>query len=161
MSYELGQGERPEIKVRLAASAFAILNTLSTDEGISASAISAEVGLSESAVGKQITKLRGLGLVERHRGKNGGLLIYLAEKGRKFVEQISDVNPEVEIKSYELEVRKMASVKLQDDILEELETLMDEEELDSLTEATDFALSDYFGLLDEEPEEEPEELEER
>lgn len=141
------------LKIVLGDTDYELLGLLSTDEGKSSTELGDEVELSSSSVGKHITTLRGLGLVKRRRVEDKGLLIYLTEKGERFLEQ---KNPK--IKSSNQEVTQMAvNVKIQDDICEELEQLMEEENLSSYSEAVDFALADYFGL---EEESEAEELEE-
>ncbi len=131
--------------MKLSDSANQILNTVSTDEGISLSSLADEIELSESAVSKQVTKLRGLGLVDRHRDADGDLLIYLSVKGENFLSKNTELNPTSGGDNMAV------SVKLSDDLVEELDTLIEEEELSSYAEAVDFALADYFDLLEDEP----------
>lgn len=142
------------LKVGLGDTDYAILGLLSVDEGKSTTELEDEIRLSSSSVSKHITKLRGLNLVQRHRDGDEGFLIYLTEKGERFLNQKGNSNPR--------EVRQMAvSVKIADDICEELEQLMEEENFSSYSEAVDFALADYFDLLEEPEEEIEEEMENR
>ncbi len=135
-----------EIKVKLGNTANEVLNMLSTEEGFGLSSLADEIELSESAVSKQVTKLRGLGLVERHRDQDGDLLIYLSAKGENFLSKNTELNPKSGGDSMAV------SVKISDDLVEELDTLMEEEELSSYAEAVDFALADYFELVEDEDE---------
>lgn len=137
-----------EIKVKVSDTANQILNSLDTDDGFSLSALAEEIGLSESATSQQVTRLRGLNLIERHRDEDGSLLIYLSSKGKNYLRKNTNINPKSggDIMA--------VSVKISDDLVEELDTLMEEEELSSYAEAVDFALADYFQLIEDETESE-------
>ncbi len=137
-----------EIKVKLTDSADQILNALDTDEGFGLSALAEEIGLSESATSRQVTRLRGLNLIERHRDEDGGLLIFLSSKGENYLRK--DINVNQKLGGDHMAV----SVKIQDDLVECLDELKEEEELSSYSEAVDFALADYFNLLEDDEQEE-------
>lgn len=83
----------PEVKVKLSNSATQILNTLSVDEGFGLSGLAEEIGLSEGAISRQVSRLRGLGLIQRHRNTDDGLLIYLSPRGENFLKKLNEVNP--------------------------------------------------------------------
>lgn len=142
-----------EIKVKLSNTDILILNALSEDEGSSTSWLASELDISESALSKQVTKLRGLGLVARHRDEDGALLIYITQKGIK-ARELSESNPK--------EVKSMAkfSFTIDDDYADDIREIAESEDQsipDFLSDLVSDALDEFYP---EEETEEPEELEE-
>lgn len=127
----------------------------SGEEGVSVEDVSDWDDISTSTAYKRLAILRKYDWAKRIRTDDGGLVHILAPKGKEVLD------PKVKNKPNHRGVMNMAiSVKISEDLVECLEDLMSEEDLTSYSEAVDFALADYFGLV-EEAEEEPEELEER
>lgn len=126
----------------------------SGDDGVHAEEVSENFDISESTAYKRLVILRKHELAQRIRDDDNSLVHIITSKGKEIVGD----NPKVIKSNKQQEVFEMVlSVKVSDDLVEELESLMEEEELDSYTQAVDFALADYFGLVEEETEESAEE----
>ncbi len=106
--------------------------------------------VAESTIRAHLLRLWKKDLVRRHWGDEG-LEYEITSTGERILGFQPSQNPreKSKINSNKREVIGMVvSVKIQDDLVEELDSLMDNEELTSYAEAVDFALADYFDLLE-------------
>ncbi len=131
-----------------------LLSFTSENGEVNAEEVADHFDISGSTAYKRLAVLRKHDLARRVRNENNELVHVITDKGKDALGSTGQ-NPKEKIKSKIQEVKPMTiSVKIADDLVGEIESLMEEEELSSYSEAVDFVISDYFDLIEEElPEE--------
>lgn len=137
------------IKTTLSKTDLLILDTLDENEGSGVSWLAEEIGISESGLSKAVTKLRGLGLIVRHRDEDGDLLIYKKQKGVRVLEK-SELNPKG--------VKKMPkfTVKVDDETADDIREIAAAEGKsvsEFLSDLTSDGLDEFYPESEEEEEE--------